>query len=628
MAPNEDDDGGDDAEFSDKIFTRNRLSPPESEVYSFITIPREQVAMLPCAVVLIVHFVINSVQASCLAQYDQSATGTGVLKATFNSTPYCAYYGVRYAEPPIGNLRFRHSILHQPSGHSNYSSPGSQCAQYNNPFFQDYVIGDEDCLFANIYTPDVNGSTEEAAHPVLVFVHGGSYAIGHGEKDINGVDLLIDSGIVVVTFNYRLNVFGFLKSNRFNISGNFGLKDQTTLLRWVKHFIAIFGGDPTRVTLLGQSAGAGSVTHHLYIPQSKDLFQRMIVLSGSLLAPWSFLYETQRCTESYLNDLQPNTAEEFRTRAVGEFFIPNGTSGFAFPFASMDTPCFIPVQEQEDLQQDNFTVNAPHQSVLNPPVTKVPILLSETAREFDNQRKHIDKFRFYPNIPQNWTQLEVDEFISSVHNFTANLVAEGYANSSEYVLQQLAGFANMRYPMRRLAQHLAQTTPTYYLRFEFDGKFGKAKHRYYPTYLSESEYGATHGDDLGYIFSPYILEQALTDVDQYREEWRVHRWTVELIANFIKHGNPTPTPSKLSNITWPPLNGNVSANTYLNIDKTFEIREFQDDRVLQYWVKVYNCLYYKVCKYVCSTQVVFGKRPCLFDQPPDYGYGGSDEIMK
>lgn len=97
--------------------------------------------------------------------------------------------------------------MHQPSGSLNYTTPGSVCAQYNNPFIRDYVIGSEDCLFANIYTPRVKESTEAAAYPVLVFVHGGSYAVGHGEKDINGADLLIDSvsSIKVLCFGIVTN---------------------------------------------------------------------------------------------------------------------------------------------------------------------------------------------------------------------------------------------------------------------------------------------------------------------------------------------------------------------------------------------------------------------------------------
>uniref|UniRef100_A0A182P1B7 Carboxylic ester hydrolase n=1 Tax=Anopheles epiroticus TaxID=199890 RepID=A0A182P1B7_9DIPT len=559
------------SEFSDKIFTRNRLSPAESG-------PTDHVAMWLCAAVFIGHlFIGSSVQASCLVRYDRSATGTGILRRTFYRLPYCAYYG--------------HSVLYQPSGNETYDTPGSMCAQYNNPFARDYVIGSEDCLFANIYKPHVAG--QETPRPVLVYVHGGSYISGHGENDINGADLLLDIGVVVVTFNYRLNVLGFLKSNEFNISGNFGLKDQTTLLRWVQRNIRSFGGDPDQVTLLGQSAGAGSATHHLYIPQSKDLFHRMIVLSGSLLAPWSFLYKPQPCMERYLSELNLTTASELRTKPLDELLVPNATHQYSFQFASMESPCFIPVLEQEEIHHDNFTVNPPHQSVLGPPVTSVPILLSETAREFENQLQDISDFLLFPNLPQSWDALKGQKWNDSMELFIRNVVEQGDAKSREEVLQQIAIIANMRYPMRRLALHLAdslkQSAPVYFARFEFDGKFGRAKHLVYRSYLPESTYGAMHGDDLGYIFSPYNLEKAITDWNQYRLEWRIHISMGLLLEKFINHGHIV--------YDGKPLNSLATANTYLNIDKTFEVREFQDSRIFRHWAEMYNCLYYETCEY-------------------------------
>uniref|UniRef100_A0A182MY40 COesterase domain-containing protein n=1 Tax=Anopheles dirus TaxID=7168 RepID=A0A182MY40_9DIPT len=142
--------------------------------------------------------------------------------------------------------------------------------------------------------------------------------------------------------------------------------------------------------------------------------------------------------------------------------------------------------------------------------------------------------------------------------------------------------------------------PVYYQRFEYDGRFGQAKHEYYRDFLDVAEYGAMHGDDLGYIFSPYNAEQAVAQPEEFREEWRVHRWTVELMANFVKHGNPTPTRSLYSNVTWPAVNRNGSRNTYLNIDKTFELRELDDDVTLNRWEKVYNCLYYEMCDQILS----------------------------
>ncbi|XP_049289989.1 juvenile hormone esterase-like isoform X2 [Anopheles funestus] len=496
-----------------------------------------------------------------------------------------------------------HSILHHPSGLENYTSAGSICPQFQSTQLKDHVLGEEDCLFANIYSSRVGDASKVSAtksHPVLVFVHGGSYLVGHGEKDINGVDLLMDSGVIVVTFNYRLNVLGFLKSDASNISGNYGLKDQTTLLRWVQRYIKYFGGDPDQVTLMGQSAGASAVSTHLYIQQSQGLFHRLIALSGSMLAPWSFMYDYQHCSDEYLNDLNVHSSEQLRSLHFKDFFIQNEPHKYWFPFASMGIPYFIPVEEQDEIHQENFTVNKPHEAVMHPPASRVPVLLSETAREFEDLVKYFKKFIFHPNIPQNMTKSAVDDFISSVDDFVSLTVSEGHANSSEEVIQNIASIANMKYPMRRLASDLLQsldptTHPIYYLRFEFDGRFGKAKNDFYQKYLADPEYGAMHGDELGYIFSPYILDRALATPDDYHEEWRVHRRTVELISNFIKHGNPTPTRSEYSNITWTALNGNNSMNTYLNIDQMIELREFEDDRYFTYWEKLYNCLYYNVC---------------------------------
>uniref|UniRef100_A0A182SPR5 Carboxylic ester hydrolase n=1 Tax=Anopheles maculatus TaxID=74869 RepID=A0A182SPR5_9DIPT len=543
------------------------------------------------------------VQAICQVQFDQTTLGVGVRNSTFRSTPYCAYLGVRYAEPPIGRLRFRHSVLHQPSGLQNYTAVGSVCPQYRDTMSKNFVLGEEDCLFANIYTPSVGAVSEESpskGHPVLVFVHGGSYQIGDGERDINGVDLLVDNGVLVITFNYRLNMLGFLKSDEYNISGNYGLKDQTTMLRWVRRYIKHFGGNPDQVTLMGQSAGGGSVTHHLYIEQSKDLFHRLIALSGSLIAPWSFLFDYQYCSELYLSDLKPDSAEHLREMDFHDFFLKNDPFKYWFPFASMGTPFFIPVREQDEIHHDNFTVRNAHEAVLHPPVTRVPMLLSETGREFEDLVNRLDKFYFYRNILQNWTKSTSDAFVSAVNDFASASVADGHANSREEVIQQIASYGNMKYPMRRLAKDLTRSmnsssNPIYYLRFEYDGRFGKSKNDFYRDVLHNPEYGAMHGDELGYIFTPTIVNKALAAPDEYRDEWHIHDSTVELIVNFIKLGNPTPTGSGLVNISWTPLNENNSSNTYLNIDRTFEVRQFEDDRYYRYWDQVYNCLYYNVC---------------------------------
>uniref|UniRef100_A0A182QX67 Carboxylesterase type B domain-containing protein n=1 Tax=Anopheles farauti TaxID=69004 RepID=A0A182QX67_9DIPT len=398
----------------------------------------------------------------------------------------------------------------------------------------DAVIGSEDCLFANIYAPLPFGLSTAAApnlHPVL--------------------------GILVVTFNYRLSMIGFLKSEEYNIRGNFGLKDQTMLLRWVNQYIRHFNGDPDRVTLVGHSSGAGAVTHHLYIPQSKHLFHRMIALSGSPLAPWSLLYNHDHCPDNYVNNLNITSEEDFFTKDFREFFIHNRENKYSFQFAS-------------SVLRERFTK------------FKVPILLSETRKEFETLTKFVDALRFFPNFPHDWAESRLSSFNSALEAFTASTVAAGQANNSSEVLQQIANFANLVYPVRRFAKDLIRVldpaTPVYYQRFEYDGRFGQAKHDYYRYFLHHSAYGAMHGDELGYIFSPYIVDKAFAEPEEYREEWTVHWRMVELVANFARYGNPTPThiTSNL-NITWPAVNRDSSHLTYLNIDKTLELRSFEDN---------------------------------------------------
>lgn len=115
--------------------------------------------------------------------------------------------------------------------------------------------GDENCLFLNVYTPD-----PKKVHPVMVWVHGGSFTSGSGDAWWFGPSLLVNEDVVVVTFNYRLGILGFLSSGDGVIQGNYGLKDMTMALKWVRDNIADFGGDPNEVTIFGESAGGVSVS--------------------------------------------------------------------------------------------------------------------------------------------------------------------------------------------------------------------------------------------------------------------------------------------------------------------------------------------------------------------------------
>ncbi|MEV4346313.1 carboxylesterase family protein [Actinoplanes sp. NPDC049596] len=192
---------------------------------------------------------------------------------------YRTFQGVPYAAPPTGDRRWR---APQPvtawAGVRAADAPGPDCAQ--NGASSGASPSDEDCLYVNVTTPrDGRGR-----HPVLLWLHGGGFQTGSGS--MYDAHRLARRGVVVVTVNYRLGVFGYLGLPGLAGSGTFGLQDQQAALRWAHRNAAAFGGDPTNITLAGQSAGGMSVCAQLTSPAAAGLFQRAVIQSGSCLTDW------------------------------------------------------------------------------------------------------------------------------------------------------------------------------------------------------------------------------------------------------------------------------------------------------------------------------------------------------
>ena len=198
------------------------------------------------------------------------------------------YKGIPYAAPPVGPLRWKAPQPVIPwAGVRVCTQYGPPCPQRKlpPPFDRDYGKTSEDCLTLNVWSGARNPNERR---PVMVWIHGGGFYGGSASQpDFDG-RVLAREGVVVVTINYRLGVFGFLahpeltKESEHQVSGNYGLLDQIAALRWVKDNIAAFGGDPNRVTIFGESGGARSVCFLMVSPLAKGLFHRAIVQSGSL----------------------------------------------------------------------------------------------------------------------------------------------------------------------------------------------------------------------------------------------------------------------------------------------------------------------------------------------------------
>lgn len=198
------------------------------------------------------------------------------------------FKGVPYAAPPVGALRWK-----APQPLAKWSGVRKAVNFSARPVQKSGILYEfrsknmsEDCLYLNIWS---SAKKTDHPHPVYVFIHGGSFIHGDGSQPAYDGESMAKKGIVYISINYRLGVFGFLahpdlgKENELGASGNYGLLDQVAALKWIKDNIAVFGGDPNRITIGGESVGAQSVSAHMASPLSKDLFSAAIAQSSSLL---------------------------------------------------------------------------------------------------------------------------------------------------------------------------------------------------------------------------------------------------------------------------------------------------------------------------------------------------------
>ena len=222
--------------------------------------------ILVAALVASVYGQTRPIVTTTTGQLQGIQLSTGILQPN-----YFAFKGVPFAEPPVGRLRFRNPVPHRGwSGVRDAENHQEHCP--HNGWFGLDVGGVEDCLYLNVYTPSLTGS-----RAVMVWVHGGSFTsgklkfffldryqrdspTGSGDSWLYGPDFLVNDGVVVVTFNYRLGALGFLSTGDAAAQGNYAMKDMVEALRWVRANIANFGGNPNAVTIFGESAGGVAVS--------------------------------------------------------------------------------------------------------------------------------------------------------------------------------------------------------------------------------------------------------------------------------------------------------------------------------------------------------------------------------
>ncbi|XP_060869030.1 fatty acyl-CoA hydrolase precursor, medium chain isoform X2 [Metopolophium dirhodum] len=207
----------------------------------------------------------------------RSATVTGVEEPE----GYQAYKGIRYAEPPVGRLRFQRPSFLRLSGEVDATKFGSPCPQLSSD--GSGLVGSEDCLFLNVFTPlkKLNNSNI----PVLIWIHGGGFFSGSALQ--YGPAHLVKNNIIVVTIQYRLGSLGWLTSNLKLLPGNVGLFDMSAAVQWVKDYINHFNGDPERIVVSGQGSAASAVTLLTMSDFTKGMISGIVAMSGSPLSAFA-----------------------------------------------------------------------------------------------------------------------------------------------------------------------------------------------------------------------------------------------------------------------------------------------------------------------------------------------------
>ncbi len=275
-------------------------------------------------------------------------TANGILEGT-QLSGISMFKGVPYAEPPVGDLRWK-----EPRPVKNwegirkadhFASRAMQLPIYSDMKFRSDGIS-EDCLYLNIWTPAKTGKEEL---PVLVYFYGGGFIAGDGSEFRYDGESMARRGIVSITVNYRLGVFGFMahpglsKESPHHASGNYGLLDQTEALRWVHKNIAAFGGNPDNITIAGESAGSFSVNAQVISPLPRNLFSAAIGESGSLLnfRPTTTLADAEKTGLQFsanvgansINELRAMTSEQIlqATAKPGSPYFTVDVDGYFFP---------------------------------------------------------------------------------------------------------------------------------------------------------------------------------------------------------------------------------------------------------------------------------------------------------
>ena len=329
--------------------------------------------------------------------HDQARVAGGTLQGAKTSAAIHAFKGIPYAAPPVGTLRWREPQPAQPWPNvrpaTQFGPRAMQLPLFGDMNFRSNGVS-EDCLYLNVWT---GAKTAGEKRPVLVYFYGGGFVAGDGSEPRYDGEALAQQGVVTVTVNYRLGVFGFMAhpeltaESAHHASGNYGLLDQAAALRWVRENIAAFGGDPQRITIGGESAGSFSVSAQMASPLAKSLLAGAIGESGSLLSlqPLPTLAQAEQTGTTLGQSLGAASLAALRALPAQQLLEATGKPG-APRFSAIVDGYFLPRSPQE-LYAAGQQAKVPLLVGWNSQEMSYQALLGQAAPTVDNYRAAVQK---------------------------------------------------------------------------------------------------------------------------------------------------------------------------------------------------------------------------------------------
>jgi len=431
-----------------------------------------------------------------------------------NNSKVRAFLGLPYAAPPIGQLRWK--APEPPAkwrGVREATQYGARCMQGNE--FDDMVFQDsgpsEDCLYLNVFTPA--DATPESKLPVMFWIHGGGYRGGSASEPRHDGDFLPTKGVVLVTINYRLGVFGFitlpgLAEETGGSTGNYGLMDMVSALQWVKANIANFGGDPGNVTIFGESAGSMAVSTLMAVSSARGLFEHAIGESGgamSLGAPNtpSLPHREARDQAWAARTLGASTLAELRALPAEKILAAADAKG---------APRFNPVIDGKLLTEPVAVTYAAGQQA------HVPLLAGSNRDEQHTLANGMTAAK--------WKDFAEQKFGDRAEAFLAvypgDTDAQAVRSAIDYDSDSFIAFATWKWTV---AQAKTGDAPVYRYRFDLAAP---------PSKFHPGSY-AFHSDDIEYVFGTLDTRPG---ADWRPEDRKLSDEIMDYWTNFAKTGDP------------------------------------------------------------------------------------------